>query len=196
MENKNKFVSVIIIIVLLMLALWGISAYRNENAKNPNIDIGGDGTPDSVVCTMDAKICPDGSAVGREGPNCQFAACPAPAGTSTPIIPIPGAATTTVSVKFNQKVEAITLALTPFDILEDSRCPVNVQCIQAGTVRLKARVTSLAGGTRDVEFKLGEKVMLDNSLEVTLTNAQPAPRAGQEISDSDYSFTFVVVPKR
>lgn len=31
-----------------------------------------------VVCTMDAKLCPDGSAVGRTGPNCEFAACPVP----------------------------------------------------------------------------------------------------------------------
>ncbi len=29
-----------------------------------------------VACTMDAKMCPDGSAVGRTGPNCEFAACP------------------------------------------------------------------------------------------------------------------------
>jgi len=30
-----------------------------------------------VACTMEAKICPDGSAVGRVGPNCEFTACPA-----------------------------------------------------------------------------------------------------------------------
>ncbi len=29
-----------------------------------------------VACTMDAKICSDGSAVGRIGPNCEFAPCP------------------------------------------------------------------------------------------------------------------------
>ncbi len=29
-----------------------------------------------VACTMDAKVCPDGSAVGRTGPNCEFAPCP------------------------------------------------------------------------------------------------------------------------
>ena len=28
------------------------------------------------ACTEEAKICPDGSAVGRTGPNCAFAACP------------------------------------------------------------------------------------------------------------------------
>lgn len=28
------------------------------------------------ACTEEAKICPDGSAVGRQGPNCEFAPCP------------------------------------------------------------------------------------------------------------------------
>lgn len=32
--------------------------------------------PKQVSCTMEAKLCPDGSAVGRTGPNCEFAACP------------------------------------------------------------------------------------------------------------------------
>ena len=30
-----------------------------------------------VACTLEAKICPDGSSVGRSGPNCEFAPCPA-----------------------------------------------------------------------------------------------------------------------
>lgn len=29
-----------------------------------------------IACTADAKVCPDGSYVGREGPNCEFAPCP------------------------------------------------------------------------------------------------------------------------
>lgn len=32
--------------------------------------------PQQVACTMEAKQCPDGSYVGRSGPNCEFAACP------------------------------------------------------------------------------------------------------------------------
>lgn len=35
---------------------------------------GGLGAP--VACTMDAKVCPDGSSVGRQGPSCEFAPCP------------------------------------------------------------------------------------------------------------------------
>ena len=33
-------------------------------------------TPQEIACTMEAKICPGGSAVGRSGPNCEFAPCP------------------------------------------------------------------------------------------------------------------------
>ena len=29
-----------------------------------------------TACTMEAKLCPDGSAVGRVGPKCEFAPCP------------------------------------------------------------------------------------------------------------------------
>ncbi len=32
--------------------------------------------PEPVACTMEAKLCPDGSSVSRQGPNCEFAACP------------------------------------------------------------------------------------------------------------------------
>jgi hypothetical protein len=34
------------------------------------------GEPEPVACTMDAKQCPDGSFVGRVGPDCEFAPCP------------------------------------------------------------------------------------------------------------------------
>ncbi len=32
--------------------------------------------PSAVACTMEAKMCADGSAVGRSGPLCEFAVCP------------------------------------------------------------------------------------------------------------------------
>ncbi|MDR3643388.1 MAG: hypothetical protein P4L74_07245 [Candidatus Doudnabacteria bacterium] len=39
------------------------------------------------ACTLEAKQCPDGSYVGRSGPNCEFAACPEPKATTTPTQP-------------------------------------------------------------------------------------------------------------
>src|SRR3989338_1466843 len=44
---------------------------------------GDDGSP--VACTMEAKICPDGTSVGRTGPKCEFAACP---GETKPVPPV------------------------------------------------------------------------------------------------------------
>jgi hypothetical protein len=43
-------------------------------------------TPDTPVrgCTKELKICPDGTGVGRSGPNCEFAACP---DAPTPTVP-------------------------------------------------------------------------------------------------------------
>lgn len=35
-------------------------------------------SPLPVSCTMEAKICPDGTSVGRSGPKCEFAPCPSP----------------------------------------------------------------------------------------------------------------------
>lgn len=36
-----------------------------------------------TICTQEAKLCPDGSSVGRGGPNCEFAECPSTTGTGT-----------------------------------------------------------------------------------------------------------------
>lgn len=40
-----------------------------------------------VMCTMEAKMCPDGSGVGRTGPNCEFAPCPGEPGYVPPTNP-------------------------------------------------------------------------------------------------------------
>lgn len=38
-----------------------------------------------IACTMEAKLCPDGTAVGRTGPNCEFAPCPEVVPAPTPV---------------------------------------------------------------------------------------------------------------
>lgn len=35
------------------------------------------GPSNQIACTQEAKLCPDGSYVGRTGPKCEFAQCPA-----------------------------------------------------------------------------------------------------------------------
>jgi hypothetical protein len=62
------------IIVLVAAALGGAFFY-SQRTMSPSVRPSTPSTG-SGACTMDAMICPDGSAVGRTGPNCEFAPCP------------------------------------------------------------------------------------------------------------------------
>jgi len=55
----------IILIVLIGLGVGGFFAWQNFFNK-----------PEPISCTQEAKLCPDGSYVGRTGPNCEFTECP------------------------------------------------------------------------------------------------------------------------
>jgi len=57
------------IIIVLALVIVGVGAGYYFSPSN-------DETPGG--CTQEARLCPDGSAVGRTGPNCEFASCPKP----------------------------------------------------------------------------------------------------------------------
>jgi hypothetical protein len=58
----------------LLLALSLVACKKGSGGSETNPPQGEPEGP--VACTMDAKVCPDGSAVGRQGPNCEFAPCP------------------------------------------------------------------------------------------------------------------------
>lgn len=67
------------IVLLIILGFVGF-LYRNEverPLKNPGLVSPG-GSTGLQACTAEAKVCPDGSAVGRTGPNCSFAPCALP----------------------------------------------------------------------------------------------------------------------
>lgn len=59
-----------ILIAVMIMIIAGIVSYavfsQSEKVLNP----------EPIACTMEAKMCPDGSYVGRTGPLCEFAPCP------------------------------------------------------------------------------------------------------------------------
>lgn len=59
------------IVALLFMMDYALSSGKWPWSTNPAAN-----TNEPVVCTDDAKLCPDGSYVGRTGPNCEFTACP------------------------------------------------------------------------------------------------------------------------
>ncbi len=57
---------------IVLIVLIGTAGFFYRNVMEQS------GNPEPVACTQEAKVCPDGSGVGREGPSCEFAPCPFP----------------------------------------------------------------------------------------------------------------------
>jgi hypothetical protein len=92
------------------------------------------------------------------------------------------------AVALGQPVQAGALVATPTDVTEDSRCPVEVQCVWAGRVVITARIDG-AGWRETVPLTLGTADALHGTT-ITLISVTPAKKAGQAIAPADYRFTF------
>jgi hypothetical protein len=68
--------------VLIFAARLGCLGFPSQPNPFGQPNSSGPGDGNHVACTMEAKLCPDGSAVGRSGPNCEFSPCPSPAPNS------------------------------------------------------------------------------------------------------------------
>lgn len=117
-------------ILISLVVIIGAAVLVGLNMRNKEIPL--------VACTMEAKLCPDGSAVGRTGPNCEFTACSEVVPETTPT---PTATTGDIVLGLGQKGKVGDLEITLNSIAQDSRCPLGVQCIWAGEV--KANITLL-----------------------------------------------------
>ena len=73
------FSPIIILTILLAIVITaGASYYIGVNkAGSKSTPIPAPTINKNKPCTQEAKVCPDGTSVGRVGPNCEFAPCPA-----------------------------------------------------------------------------------------------------------------------
>ena len=97
-QEKLKTVSIVSAVVLVVVLLMGISWLLGRESvrggsmaepicPGPRCTTLLPSPPDGYACTMDAKVCSDGSSVGRTGPNCEFSPCPGEPGSQ---VPVPG----------------------------------------------------------------------------------------------------------
>jgi hypothetical protein len=157
--NKKNLLWIFLLIVV------GISYYLYNMQKR---DLG------PVACTLEAKICPDGTVVGRSGPKCEFTACP----------------TQSKSAHFNEKILDNDVYLTPLTLVSDSRCPKDIQCIWAGTVEIKVRL-QIQDKTENIVLSLGKEYTFSGKI-IMLTNVEPSKNSKETINNSDYIFEFSV----
>jgi hypothetical protein len=97
-------------------------------------------------------------------------------------------------LKLKEPTTQSGITITALEVLEDSRCPVDVQCIWAGQVRLRAKITSIQGES-EVIFITGLPVTIE-AQDITLTDTSPSPRSKQTIKPGDYRFTLKIEERK
>ncbi len=113
------------------------------------------------------------------------------------MIPIPeGVEKFVVGFGRTQSVGNFSISLN--DILEDSRCPIDVQCIQAGQLTVSAGFSETDEATGEVtegvfDIILGDEVTLWNGYQIALVSALPDPVATITRVKGDYEMTFLVL---
>lgn len=153
----NLIVSAILLLIVLVFALTvgGIFLSKASKSGETYFERGEDhlsfqfGTIDDseeeVFCTQDAKLCPDGSYVSREAPNCEFATCP----DQQPEIS---------QLNYNQDfvIKPGEQGMTPNGMLitlaeiRDERCPVDVECVWEGEFKAVFNVISPVDDVRTI----------------------------------------------
>ncbi len=103
---------------------------------------------------------------------------------------VPTAASTGPSAPLGQFAAIGAAHVQPLSLVEDSRCPAEVQCVWAGRLRINAliRYDGFSEEQRR-EMTLGEPIELPVG-KLTLASVAPAPRAGEAIAPGAYRFTF------
>ncbi len=164
-------ISIIIVILLVIAGIFFLVRWQT-NAPQSN--------ENPTVCTADAKLCPDGSYVGRVPPSCEFALCPISTDDGGAIL----------NLKLNETGSTLGVRITPLEVVEDSRCPVDAVCVWAGRVVVRARLES-GLGTAIQLFTLNEPITTEAEV-IELIAVAPAPQTKTTISLEDYTFTFSV----
>lgn len=82
------------------------------------------------------------------------------------------------------------VAIRPVAVTEDSRCPMGVMCIQAGTVRVSLKA-DINGAESVHAIELGKSVTIGSDM-VTLTSVSPVRQKDGAPAPSAYRFTFTV----
>jgi hypothetical protein len=96
-----------------------------------------------------------------------------------------------IETGIDEGASALGVKVVPLEVLEDSRCPIGVECIVAGTVRVRALLSS-GLGTAEQIFTLGEVITTETE-EVALIDVKPkAILLNESIETAEYRFIFEI----
>ena len=78
-------------------------------------------------------------------------------------------------------------------VIEDSRCPIGVNCVWAGNAKIKITVTSAQGEkTFEINTEMGPKGDQFDGYAINLLSLTPHPKAGVTLNPKKYQGKFSV----
>ncbi|MEO5645932.1 MAG: hypothetical protein ABIO57_02585 [Candidatus Paceibacterota bacterium] len=98
----------------------------------------------------------------------------------------------TIAIGASAELAGMIIKVT--SLAQDSRCPTQVTCIQAGSVGIHATVTK-GGVTVDHDFASNTAPFVFEGYSIAMVNVTPVPTTGANaIKLSDYRLTFEATP--
>ncbi|MDB5244181.1 MAG: hypothetical protein JWN18_51 [Parcubacteria group bacterium] len=166
MNTTNKRIIIAVIVILLVAGgLWFMTT-RSSNTSDTL------GTPDNSG--QADQVTKNGQSVTTKT-------------TTTTATSSPADVTGQIEIGMNQTGGAFGVTITPDQVVEDSRCPTDVKCIQAGTVRVHV----LFNGVTSQTIAIGDRITLGGEA-VTLLQVKPAKVSTVTLKNSDYRFVFKI----
>lgn len=100
-----------------------------------------------------------------------------------------------VKVGLNKEIQVAgsKLRVRFVEIVEDSRCPADVQCIWAGNAKVRLRVNTGRGTEMVTLETMNSPLIVINGYSFKLTELTPVPRSNVRIDQSKYIATIDVV---
>ena len=92
------------------------------------------------------------------------------------------------AVALMQPVKVGDLVVTPREVVEDSRCPINARCVWAGRLIVRTRIDG-AGWRDTADITLGETFGTHGQV-IALVSGVPGTVAGQETPPEAYRFSY------
>ncbi|HEY4488401.1 MAG TPA: hypothetical protein VJB97_02700 [Candidatus Paceibacterota bacterium] len=169
---------------------------------------------EGTICPADAQLCPDGSYVGRTGPNCEFAQCPASEVKCPNVVKqcpdgsyvrqsgaecefeqcSPGGSQSEIGRTTIIDESGYGTKIVPLEILEDSRCAVDVTCVWAGRVVVRAVIVDGAHNPYPQTFELNKPITTETEV-IELVSVEPLKSSDVQLQPSDYRLTFKVTKR-
>ena len=103
----------------------------------------------------------------------------------------------TLKIGEQASIDNASLFVRFTDVVEDSRCPIDAQCIWQGNgkISLEIQKPNSEKVTRTVNTTLDPQDVVYDSYEIQFKQLRPEPIAGSEIKPEDYRATLFVTMK-